>query len=240
MTPPRGRSLCVVLPYYPSHTETFIRSHIEGLAAKVVAVHGWRPRIGNRFVLAPPSLIFHKLQRMVSGAGIEWETTAAFLKVFRRYHVEAVLAEYGDNAVRVVEACRRTSIPLIVHFHGYDGSVRSVLEENAESYLRMFAQAGAIIAVSRAMQRKLVSLGAPADKVHYNPYGVDCKRFSGANPGAAPPSIIAVGRFAEKKAPQLTLASFALVHQACAAAKLRMIGNGPLLSECRRLARELG
>ena len=76
-----------------------------------------------------------------------------------------------------MDATERAGIPLIVHFHGYDASVNSVLEEHRETYPRMFGVASAIIAVSRAMQRKLIELGAP-EKVHYNPYGVDGDRFA--------------------------------------------------------------
>src|SRR6266567_2346215 len=140
------RSLCVALPYSPSLTETFIRSHIERLPAKVVAVHGWRPSIGEHPVLSWPRVAFHKAWRIISRTGLEWETTAAYLKVFRQYKVEAVLAEYGETGVLVAEACRRARIPLIVHFHGYDASVKSVLEEHAKTYPAMFKVATAIVA----------------------------------------------------------------------------------------------
>jgi glycosyltransferase involved in cell wall biosynthesis len=136
-------------------------------------------------------------------------------------------------------ACDQVGIPLIVHFHGYDASVYSVLEDHRESYREMFRKSAAIIAVSRAMQRKLISLGAPAEKVHYNPYGINCDEFTGAEPSEAPPNFVAVGRFVEKKAPQLTLRAFAEVHHKFTEARLRMIGDGPLFDECRALAREL-
>ena len=164
---------------------------------------------------------------------------AAYVAAFRRSHVDVVLAEYGPTGVAVMEACRKSNLPLLVHFHGYDASVREVLRENAETYPAMFKQAAAIIAVSRAMERKLISLGAPAEKVHYNPCGIDCDDFDGADPEHAAPIFLAVGRFVEKKAPQLTLRAFAKVHEALPEAHLRMIGDGPLLDECRELARQL-
>jgi glycosyltransferase involved in cell wall biosynthesis len=129
---------------------------------------------------------------------------------------------------------------LIVHFHGYDASVNSVLAEHKETYPRMFKIASAIIAVSRAMQRKLIALGAPEEKVHYNPYGVDCAQFSGADPEAAPPVFLAVGRFTEKKAPQITVSAFAGILESCPEARLRMIGAGLLLEKCQKLATDLG
>lgn len=236
----RRRNVCVVAPYLPSVTETFIRGHVEQLPATVTLVHDWRPRIGDKRVLSLPHLIYYKSRRVLFGAGLQAETTAAYLKVFRERKIEAALAEYGEMGVQAMYAAERARIPLIVHFHGYDASVNSVLEEHRETYPRMFRVASAIIAVSRAMQRKLIELGAPEEKVHYNPYGVDCDRFSGADPGAAPPLFIAVGRFTEKKAPQITISAFAKVLNACPDARLRMIGEGPLLEQSKQLANDLG
>jgi colanic acid/amylovoran biosynthesis glycosyltransferase len=237
----KGEStVCVVLPYSPALTETFITSHIENLPAKVVAVHGWRPSIGDRPVLSWPRLVLHKLWRMVSGAALQLETTDAYVTAFRRHRVRAVLAEYGTTGVLAVNACLRLGLPLIVCFHGFDASERSVLDEHAESYLRMFQAACAVIAVSRSMQRRLVSLGASPEKVHFIPYGVDCRKFGGASPADAPPLFLAVGRFVEKKAPHLTIRAFASMHGADPSARLRMIGDGPLWNDCRELAKTLG
>ena len=236
----RTRNVCVATSYVPSPTETFIRAHIEHLPAKVTLVHGWRPSIGNSAVLSLPLLIYYKTRRMLLGVGLERETTAAYLKVFRERRIEAVLAEYGETGVQVMDAAALAGIPLIVHFHGYDASVTSVLEEHRETYPRMFGIASAIIAVSRSMQRKLIELGAPEERVYYNPYGVDADQFCGADPGAAPPLFIAVGRFTEKKAPQITISAFARVLNACPNARLRMIGEGPLMEQCQALANNLG
>ena len=233
------RRICVVTPYVPSLTETFIRAHIEELPAQVTFVHGWRPIVEDRTVLQLPQLVYHKARRMLTGAGLELEKTAAYVKVFRDYEIEAVLAEYGGMGVQVMKAVEQSGIPLIVHFHGFDASVNSVLAEYKHAYRKMFAIASAIIAVSRSMQSKLIELGAPAEKVHYNPYGVDLEQFSGADPAAAPPLFLAVGRFTEKKAPQITVSAFASVLRSCPEARLRMIGDGPLLEECQKLATEL-
>jgi colanic acid/amylovoran biosynthesis glycosyltransferase len=181
----------------------------------------------------------YKLRRLLFRAGLEGELTAAYVRVFRRYGVQAALAEYGTMGVLLMDACRRLGLPLIVHFHGYDASVHEILARNAKSYVKMFRQAGAIIAVSRAMQQKLIALGAPQEKVHYNPYGIDTAKFNGADPASAPPIMIAVGRFVEKKAPQVTLTAFSEAHRRYPEARLRMIGDGPLLDKCRELAETL-
>jgi glycosyltransferase involved in cell wall biosynthesis len=138
-----------------------------------------------------------------------------------------------------MEACRQLNLPLVVHFHGFDLSVRRVLERYASAYSEMFRQAGGLIAVSRAMHRRLLEMGAPPERVHYNPCGVDCEQFGGASPAGAEPLVLTVGRFVEKKGPQLTLAAFARVLQLYPEARLRMIGDGPLLEACRKLSHNL-
>jgi glycosyltransferase involved in cell wall biosynthesis len=177
---------------------------------------------------------------MLLGESLNTEVTSAYVRAFAQNEVAAVLAEYGETGVQVMAACQRMKLPLVVHFHGYDASVHAVLEQQREAYQAMFEQAAAIIAVSRSMERKLVSLGAAPEKVHYNPCGIDCTMFAGASPAAAPPLFIAVGRFVEKKAPHLTIKAFRQVHQAMPESRLRMIGDGPLLEEARELANQLG
>lgn len=220
---------------------SFIRAHIERLPADTVAVHGYLPTVGSRTVLSGalvPSAV-RKIGRLVRRQPWSEEITRGYLEAFNQ-RPAAVLAEYGPTGVRLIEACRRAGLPLVVHFHGYDSSVRSVLAEHQDSYPRMFAAASAIIAVSQAMRRRLIELGAPPEKVHYCPYGVDCTHFHPADAAATPPTAVAVGRLVEKKAPHLTILAFAQAHRENRAARLRMIGDGPLLGSCLDLAAALG
>lgn len=232
--------LCIAQPNACSPSETFLQSHADHLPGNVLVVQGGM--IGDRYVRsrAIPVRAVRKLIRIVRGQGFDAEVTACYSKVFRRFKPHVVLAEYGETGVDVMEACVKSRVPLVVHFHGYDASRHDCLERMRLPYRRMFDVAVAIIAVSRAMRETLVELGAPAEKVHWNPCGVDCNAFGGADPAHAPPVFIAVGRFTEKKAPQLTLLAFAQVHRTNPQARLRMVGGGPLLDSCRDLAYGLG
>ncbi len=234
--------LCIVQPNVCSPSETFIRAHAESLPARVTVIHGGAPTVGDRPLLSQAFIArgWRKAWRIVRGQGWDAELTACYLKAFRRYRPSAVLAEYGETGVDALDACRQLNIPLIVHFHGYDASRKDCLERMAVPYRRLFAEAAAIIAVSRAMRARLVDLGAPPSKTYWNPYGVDCSAFGGAEPSNAGPVFLAVGRFTEKKAPQLTLSAFAEVRRACPEARLRMVGFGPLRDACEDLAKGLG
>jgi len=238
-TPQTKSCIVVVAPNHPSPTETFIRAHIERLPAHVVLAYGSPPRVGRRAVLSRTRRALYKVWRIVSGTETD-SVTLAYEKVFRLYRPCAVLAEYGTAGVAVMAACRKAGVPLIVHFHGYDASMHNVLLEHTHTYPLLFQQASAIVVVSRAMKQKLTALGASAGKIRYNPYGVDCREFAGADPAHAAAIFLAVGRFTPKKAPHLTLEAFAKVQRLIPTAVLRMIGDGPLTTQCRRLAQALG
>src|SRR5215470_8772472 len=115
-----AKQICIVVPYEPAISETFITAHIEKLPARTLVIHGWRPSIGSTAVLPFHSIALHKLGRALLGHGLEREITSAYARAFRNYAPEAVLAEYGTTGAVTVDACEQLGIPLIVHFHGYD------------------------------------------------------------------------------------------------------------------------
>ena len=229
-----------VAPYPPSTTETFIRAHRDRMPADVLFIHGWRPMVNDRPVLSWPAIAAFKARRMLLKEPLSRERTAAYIKAFTAHRSQAVLAEYGQTAASTVDACQARGIPLIAHFHGYDASVRSVLEEQADEYRKLFRHAAAIIAVSRAMRQRLIELGAPAERTHWNPCGVDCEQFDQVEPAAAPPILVAVGRLTEKKGPTYTIRAFASALEEVPDARLRFLGDGPLREECEALVGELG
>ncbi|PYS71361.1 MAG: glycosyl transferase family 1 [Acidobacteria bacterium] len=234
-----NRAICITLENLPSPTETFINNHIQNLPSRILVVEGWRQKLDGRLVLSLPRRVFYKFLRIVSSSSLKREQTAAYTKVYLENNVSAVLAEYGTAGTLTTEACARLGIPLIVYFFGYDATLRSVLEEYSEAYRVMFREAASLVAVSRSIKARLVSLGAPPDKVHVIPCGVDCDQFASGSPAQSEPLFLAVGRFTEKKGPQFTIKAFAKTHAAYPAARLRMIGDGPLLEECKNLAKSL-
>lgn len=235
----------IVQPNLCGYSETFLEAHAEKLSGIIKVLHGSLsplPLSENQPILN--QLILHralrKVQRVVLRKSWDWERTASYLKVFREFRPDVVLAEYGPSGVAVSEACQVYGVPLVVHFHGYDASIQSVIEEYREGYRKLFSQAAAIIAVSHKMREQLIQMGAPESKVRLNCCGVEIKNFKDAKPSSAPPIFLSVGRFVEKKAPYLTLLAFKHVVNACPDAKLKMIGDGQLLGPCQDLATGLG
>ena len=101
--------------------------------------------------------------------------------------MDIVLAEYGLSGVNVMEVCQEANIPLIQHFHGCDAYDHSFLESVGRHYSALFENAAAIIVVSHDMKHQLLLLGAPEEKLYYNPCGVDVSLFQSADPAHAPP-----------------------------------------------------
>jgi len=202
----------VATPQLDAPSETFVRAHIARLPAAVKV-------LSDSYLQLPGDVIARAL---------------------RASRAELLLAEHGQTGVAVMAAAQAAGVRLVVHFHGCDAYQRVILERHARSYHELFEQAAAIIAVSRDMERQLVRLGAPANRVAYVPCGVDSTAFCGGDPATAPPLLLAVGRFVPKKGQLQTLRAFAIVAEQCAEARLVLIGEGPLRDAALGLAAELG
>jgi len=241
----RRLKICIIGQNRAAYSETFIRAHVEQLPANVRYVWGnpfpaYTEEGGSLLRSAWVLERFKRaFRRMVIGAS-EADVKRKALRVFlKREHPDLVLAEYGQAGVAVMDICKQAGIPLIVHFHGYDAYDHRELEQAGFHYRQLFEKAAATIAVSRDMERQLLDLGAREEKLYYNPYGVDTSLFHNANPAHVAPIFLAVGRFVDKKAPYLTLLSFAKVKKKIPQARLKIIGDGPLLETCRQLAHAL-
>lgn len=232
--------VCIVKHSEVGLTETFIRAHLERIPGETVGVHGSPPRRLGGAIVDPRSFSERAIEGLLRRLGLQWRSntyddTEAYTILLSDVEPDIVLAEYGLAGAKISEACAQVGVPLVVHFHGYDASQHSILDTYQEQYRVFFEQASAIVAVSRAMQRSLIDLGAPAEKVFHNPCGVDLQNFTPTRPDENPPVFVGVGRLVEKKAPHLTIQAFARVHEKYPSARLRMIGDGPLDGVCRDL-----
>jgi colanic acid/amylovoran biosynthesis glycosyltransferase len=233
---------CIVQPLQHAVSETFLHAQATGLPGRVTVVHGFPPYIGDQPVWSQSLLAraARKVRRLLPGGRFSHPQTAGYLDALRRVQPSVVLAQYGPTGAAVREACRLLDIPLVVHFHGFDASRRSVIDEHRLGYRLLFEDAAAIIVVSRPMASRLQELGADATRIFRNPCGVDSEHFRGAAPASSAPVLVSVGRFVDKKAPHLTIDAFAQAHQQVPEARLRMIGDGPLLERCKQQVERLG
>lgn len=243
----RDIRLCIVTPNPPSYSETFIQAHIERLAVQKdvlfgTDVGGLRQQDGCP--LTPPFTLKRHLLQVLERKLYKrtWDEIVSqpFQDYLKRNKINVVLAEYGPTGVAVMKACQRVGVPLVVQFLGFDAYEQTTLKGVGRFYPILFEQASAVIAVSRHMEQQLLSLGVPRHKLHYNFCGADIAHFVGADPASAPPRFLAIGRFADKKAPVLTLLAFRQVLSVVPEATMTMVGDGPLFEGCCQLVEKLG
>lgn len=237
-------NICITRSRKDPYSETFIRNQIKGLSdrANIFSIHTGRlPERDEEDLLLSPVLFWylHKALKMFIGRN-NYFSSYGIKKFLHRHHIDIVLSNYGLSAAHMLPVCRIMDIPLVAHFHGHDASRYKILKEYASKYLKLFKYSSAIICVSLEMRKRLIGMGAPEEKIYNIPYGVDLRKFQPALTKDLSPLFLSVGRFTQKKAPQLTLLAFEKVWKQRPDARLVMMGDGsPLFEECKNLTIQL-
>jgi glycosyltransferase involved in cell wall biosynthesis len=233
-----------VSPNQNSIVETFINAQLERLPGRVEVLFGYpshaRDEAGTSFIPTWARALKFGVRKVLGPGLLACIDDFYFGRYLQRRRIAVVLAEYGPTGAYVFELCRRHSVPLVTQFFGYDAYDEPTLTSHRAAYARLLAEEAATIAVSRPMTDRLYALGARPGSVRWIPCGADPDRFAGERTEPERPTFLAAGRFVEKKAPNLTLLAFSRVLEEIPDARLQMVGAGPLLEECRRLAVDLG
>jgi len=238
-----GKTLAIISPAEQAYSETFIQAHkkIPNLTVKFYSSGEVPKKLEGYGMLLKKDLyskVVSKVKKEVSSIQLtsEEEALATSLK---KEKIDVVMAEYGPTGVAVMKVCKMLKLPLVVHFHGYDASMHHLLEENGKYYQEMFQFASTIIAVSKSMEKKLLGIGCPREKLVYNTYGPNPNFFK-ITPSFEFKRFIGVGRFVDKKAPYYTILAFSKIIDKHPDATLVIGGKGELLSTCKNLVRYLG
>ncbi|MCB9170789.1 MAG: glycosyltransferase [Flavobacteriales bacterium] len=237
MTEPR---VAIISPNRSAWSETFVRAHIERLpGVKLVLMDDHLPRRDADGAPLLSDTLRARLVRRVRGIGPESALRRAVTERLRRARIEVVFAEYGPTGDAMLPICRELDIPLVVQFHGVDAYHEKLLREH-DGYTALLKGAAAILVVSREMQSHVIALGADPSKVVHNVCGIDLDRFRPGRPEQADKTFLFVGRFVDKKAPQLVVLAFARALESDQWLRLRMLGDGPLLESVRQMIGALG
>ncbi len=248
------KNILIVSPSKIGLTETFIRAHIERLRGNITYLYGYaldfkttddqslkdyyakKPSFSNRMLSLLPHYLFFRIQKERQ----KKETREELIKRFiLEKNIDIVLAEYGTSGSFIAPICKDLNIPLIVHFHGFDASVYTILEKFKEGYHFMYNYASSIIVVSEAMKRALLAHGCPESKLVLNTYGPH-PDYLEANADYSSNNLISVGRHTYKKAPYLTILAFQKVLKKYPDLKLTMVGTGELYEVSRNMVKSLG
>lgn len=232
-------NIAIFTPNQNPYSETFIQAHKNYLKGNVFYYYGRNAiqlegreldsdsfsekfiRLKGKLLKSPKSLIKEKI----------------LLNSLRDNKIDVALVEYGTHADYILPILKKTGLPLVVHFHGYDATVFEVLEKN-DNYKAVFQHASKIIAVSKKMEQMLLDIGCPREKLIYNVYGPQ-PEYMEVKPTFTKIQFLAIGRFTDKKAPYYTILAFKKAIETHPKAKLIMAGEGHLLNMCINLAKYL-
>jgi colanic acid/amylovoran biosynthesis glycosyltransferase len=204
-------------------------------AARVLAAHGGRER---RILLRSldPSAFWRRAWSLD-----QLRRTARFLPV-RPYDV--CYCAFGMDAPHALRL-RRLGVlggELVVAFRGAD-TTKYVARRGPRVYARTFREARLLLPVCDFLGRRLVQLGAPAERVVVHRTGIDLRRwvYRERRP-VAPGSVrlVSVGRLVEKKGIAHVLRALRLLLDRGVRTEYRVFGDGPLRQRLEALAGELG
>jgi glycosyltransferase involved in cell wall biosynthesis len=143
-------------------------------------------------------------------------------------------------------AARLAGVPILVHtvhgfhFHAHSGRLARRGFSLAERALA--AGTDMLLTENREDLHVIRRWRRPRPRARWVGNGIDVDRYARhPRAHAAPGRVVAcIGRFEPVKNHADLLHVFARVHATCPDARLRLLGDGPLRSECERLAADLG
>jgi colanic acid/amylovoran biosynthesis glycosyltransferase len=234
--------IAILSPKKFSQAETFIQNHINYLPFEKIVIYG-----GDFPYLTDakrPSVLKSSWFKLVSKVkkmfGRETQIFRAYhlTKILEKHQVELVFAEYLITGAEVLEVCKSLKLPIITIALGYEISQYDIIKKYNSKYKVLFQYSKYILVVSEHMKKNLLALDCPDEKIVYSPASPS-QDFFDLKPHFSNLNIVAVGRFVDKKAPQLTIKAFSQVLKEIPEVKLIFAGDGPLLEECKELTSKL-
>lgn len=210
-------------------SQTFVRNQLG-------AMRRWRPLLLG--VRREPDGLPVVPDRAPFGTSLPWRAAqriseaSGYLGVYdrpiRRARPQVVHAHFGTSAVSVLPVARRSHLPLLVTFHGYDVTSEPLRDDAAgRRYLKgladVFAYADTLVAVSDFIAARLVSLGAAESKIRVHHIGIPVT--DEPDPGERA-GIAFVGRLVDKKGVPDLIEAVARLDEVHRNVPVRIIGDG--------------
>ena len=176
-----------------------------------------------------------------------WEISArevnSLRRVLDRENASLLHIYFGHIAVHLLPLIRSWPRPVVVSFHGADVMVDMEKPAYREATMKMFEAARLVLVRSESLGKALLKLGCPPEKIRVQRTGIplgDIPFRSREWPIDGAWHFVQACRLIEKKGLRASLRAFADFASQHPRAKFTIAGEGPLLEELQRTARELG
>ncbi len=187
--------------------------------------HGWQ-----KFVERRPPIVYRGEYQALSN-------------LLERRGAELMHIYFGHTGVHLlpfIECWRRACV---VSFHGADVMLKAANPDYADKLRKVFHTAPLILARSRSLERRLVALGCPPERIRINRTGVPLAQFPmirRETPQDGAWKFLQACRLIPKKGLTTCLRAFAIFQKEHPRAELFIAGKGPLQPTLEALISELG
>ena len=176
----------------------------------------------------------------ISGAEVR-----ALLAILTKTDARLLHIYFGHIAVHLLPLIRAWNKPSIVSFHGADVMVDMDKPAFRSATREMLKAVELVLVRSESLRRAVVDLGCDEKKIEIQRTGIPLDEFPfrersfPSRSGGGEWRFLQAGRLIEKKGLPVTLRAFASFLRQYPNATLAIAGEGPLLSQLQKLAREL-
>ncbi len=229
------------------YTETFVRRHIaylNGGDTAVIALRGGGATTGRPALdcvpvdWTPPHRLRFRPDRRLRRALRRRRRSAQIVEFLGAQDARLVLSEFGYVAIEIASAVRAARLPHYCYLRGRDGSASLRDPAYVAALADALQDAAGVVAVSAHLLHNLADRGIRPARTLVVPSGTDTDSFRPVEKD--PALVLTVGRLVAKKGPGATIRAFAAGAADTPEATLLVLGDGPLLEDCRALADTLG
>jgi len=187
--------------------------------------HGWL-----KFVERQPPIVYRG----------EYQLLANLLE---RRGADLMHIYFGHTGVHLLPFIQCWNKPCIVSFHGADVMLKAESPDYAAKLKKVFHSVPLVLARSRSLERRLIGLGCPPEKIRLNRTGIPLQQFPAIRreaPQNGQWRFLQACRLIPKKGLTTCIRAFALFHRDNPQSELLIAGKGPLQPALESLAAQLG
>lgn len=234
------------------YSEVWLRRHIEMLKQDLCVIvclnskdqfYGKIPIVN----LNPAMSIWYRIKSKFKSISDKEKSLYSSLRLalsIKKYKPDLIFVEYMTNAVKFKEILIKSSLPILIHCHGYDITWNLCTHEKPEeeyferTYLSnalQISRQSYVIANSKYTYNNLLRVGFLEDRIFLKYLGVktDVEFRKLSNPDEF--NIVFIGRLVDCKGPDLLIQAFDEACKMGMKANLIIAGDGPLLVTCQLL-----
>jgi colanic acid/amylovoran biosynthesis glycosyltransferase len=187
--------------------------------------HGWLKWVKQR-----PPIVYRGEYQMLSN-------------LLERRGADLMHIYFGHTGVHLLPFIERWHKPCVVSFHGADVAQKKDIRDYGPKLRDLFNAVPLVLARSKSLADRLLTLGCPAERLRINRTGVPLDEFQFVRreaPRNGEWRFMQACRLIPKKGVATSLCAFAIFVKEFPNAQLVIAGKGPLQSHLEELAEELG